>query len=47
MKYEELLTTILVIIIASLITSYLDFLLLEDLRNQKRLQYEMMSYGHI
>ena len=45
MRYEQLLMTIIAIIIGSLIASYLDFLLLEDLRQQKRLQYEMMTYG--
>ncbi len=47
MNYEQLITTIIAIIIGSLIASYLDFLLLEDLRQQKRLQYEvMMTYGN-
>jgi len=45
MNYDMLLTIIIAIIIGSLIASYLDFLLLEDLRQQKRLQYEMMAYG--
>jgi uncharacterized membrane-anchored protein YhcB (DUF1043 family) len=47
MNYEQLLLTIIAIIIGSLIASYLDFLLLEDLRQQKHLQYEMMmTYGN-
>jgi uncharacterized membrane-anchored protein YhcB (DUF1043 family) len=45
MKYEQLLVTIIAVVIGSLIASYLDFILLEDLRQQKRLQYEMMVYG--
>jgi len=45
-KYEQLITTIIAIVIGSLIASIIDFLLLEDLRQQKRLQYEMMMmYG--
>jgi len=47
MKYQELITTIIVVVIASLIASYLDYLLLEDLRNQKRIKNERMSrYGN-
>jgi hypothetical protein len=45
MRYDLLLTTITAIIVGSLIASYLDFILLEDLRQRKRLQYEMMAYG--
>ena len=43
---NELVMTIIAIVIGSLIASIIDFLLLEDLRQQKRLQYErMMVYG--
>ena len=46
MKYQELITTIIVVVIASLIASYLDFLLIEDLRQKKRLSYERMRHGN-
>jgi len=46
MNYEQLLMTIIAVIIGSLIASYLDFILLEDLRQRKRLQYEAMIYGN-
>jgi len=46
MNYDQLLTTIIAVVIGSLIASYLDFLLLEDLRQRKRLQYQMMTYGN-
>jgi uncharacterized membrane protein YwzB len=47
MKNKQLIMTIIAIIIGSLIASYLDFLLLEDLRQRKKLEYEMrmMVYG--
>jgi len=44
-KYEQLILTIIAVVVGSLIASYIDFLLLEDLRQQKRLEYEMMAYG--
>lgn len=44
---NELVMTIIAIVIGSLIASVIDFLLLEDLRQQKRLQYEMMAYGNL
>jgi len=48
MKYEELITSIIAIIIGSLIASYIDFLLIEDLREKKRIKYEMMMrYGNL
>ena len=48
MNYQQLLMTIIAVIIGSLIASYLDFLLLEELRQQKRLQYEiMMRYDNL
>jgi uncharacterized membrane-anchored protein YhcB (DUF1043 family) len=43
---NELLITIIAIVVGSLIASIIDFLLLEDLRQQKRLQYEMMGYAN-
>jgi uncharacterized membrane-anchored protein YhcB (DUF1043 family) len=46
MNYEQLLITIIAVVVGSLIASYLDFLLIEDLRQQKRLQYEMMMYAN-
>ena len=46
MKYEQLITTIIAVVVGSLIASYIDFILLEDLRQRKRLQYEAMIYGN-
>ena len=45
---NELVMTIIAIMIGSVIASIIDFILLEDLRLQKRLQYErMMVYGNL
>ena len=43
MDYSQFLLTVLAIVIGSLIASYLDFLLLEDLRIRRTLLYS--AYG--
>ena len=45
MNYEQILFIVLAIIIGSLIASYLDFILLEDLSIRRRLMYSVYGGG--